>query len=269
MEDKQRNYPRKTPKGRASGTDPARRAIDVPPRRLRGEIPSRSAAESVFVFDVFVDPGSGPELQVVLVLHQHVAIAVDSHLRKMHHLRIAPGVFYLLDELLAAVARRRPIRRSSPHVEVVAEHDQDRNLRERRKLRPSHRGARHFDGDDAFYSGRVDERGLFGKESGLGVAHENGPAQLHGQRRHVFPRWIRHGEGGVQIRNHLLVELVHGFDWELPVRKRRAERRPEAEHAPGCLMACREDVGQLVRAVVPPRTALKTLGSKPERARDD
>ena len=86
----------------------------------------------------------------------------------MHHFGIAAGVLQLLYEFLTAFERRGS--GSALHIaEVVAEHDEGRNLCERRKLRRREcRYARHFDGDDSFHAARIDERRLFGEEAGFG-----------------------------------------------------------------------------------------------------
>ena len=70
------------------------------------------ADESVpmLLVHIFTDPGKNKvrNLQIVPVLHQHVAIAVESYRRQLHQFGISTRCFQLIDEGLAAGKGSRP-----------------------------------------------------------------------------------------------------------------------------------------------------------------
>src|SRR5665213_2897984 len=134
------------------------------------------------VLDVAVNPADHEvrELIAVSVLHQHVAVSLDAEGRQIHHLGIPARLLELIDEGVAAGQRIRPAERSLHVPEMVAEHDQRRDLGKRRKLRGRQRGiAAYFNRDDSPYSGRIDQCGLFREEAGLRVSDEDGAMQLY------------------------------------------------------------------------------------------
>src|SRR6266581_492091 len=84
---------------------------------------------SLLAFHALVDPRQYQvrDLQVVLVLHEHVAVAKEARVRQVEHHRVTPYGVDCLRELLATAQERRPRGRVR---DVVAEDDEDRNRRE-------------------------------------------------------------------------------------------------------------------------------------------
>jgi hypothetical protein len=130
---------------------------------------------------------------------------------------------------------------------VIAEHHERGNLCELRDLIGRQIRAGHLDRDHPADAGGILQRGLLREEAGLGVSHQDRALQLHGQRRHVLPGRIRIRQQRVEVRDHLFVELVDGFDWKLSVGEGFAKFRTEAEHRPRDLLAGVDDVRQRAR----------------------
>ena len=84
------------------------------------------------VLHVLTDPRENQvrNPQVVLVLHQHVAVAEDPGVGQVEHRRIATRIIDLLDEMLATGKRRLPQSTERRHVgEMVAILDRVRHTR--------------------------------------------------------------------------------------------------------------------------------------------
>src|SRR5882672_5951942 len=76
------------------------------------------------------------DLQIVLVLHEHVAVTEQTCDWQMQHLRVATRSVDLVDELLAAVEGPNPQARNTRDIgKVVTEYDEAWNLRKSCNLR--------------------------------------------------------------------------------------------------------------------------------------
>ena len=155
------------------------------------------------------------DLRVVLVLHQHVRIALDADLREVDHVdRAAAGAhrggIFEIDLLV-----RRPAR---VLIDIVAEHHQDRRVLEGSGLAEI-AGARRLDRDDALDLVRPRFRDLQAERAALAVQQQHARADLVDQRD------VGRDDGVVgrqPARHRLLHVIVVGLDRELAPGQHRA-----------------------------------------------
>ena len=70
--------------------------------------------------------------KIVLVLHDHVTVAVNAEVRRVQHFGVALGSVDARDEGLAILEGSPPV--PWLYRQVIAEHDEDRQTRKRRDL---------------------------------------------------------------------------------------------------------------------------------------
>ena len=126
-----------------------------------------------------VDPTDEPVgyLQVVFVLHEHVAVAVDADVGELDESGFYAGGGCGLDESLAGFEAWTPARRG---LYVVTKEDKDGDVEERLHVGFGIGAGAGFDGDDAGNAFGADPGGLEGEDAGLGVADEDGAVEADG-----------------------------------------------------------------------------------------
>ena len=120
--------------------------------------------------DALVDPAEDEigNLQVVLVLHDHVAVAADAALRWTEHLRLAASRLEPIDEGLTALERelpRGPYPDACRCIAVITEHDQNGYRRQRLDLLVGvvRRTTTRFDEHESFRHRGIQQRRCQGK----------------------------------------------------------------------------------------------------------
>ncbi len=111
----------------------------------------------MILFYVLIHPAENPvgDLDIISVLHQHVAIAVEAKLRELQHASVSTRRLQLLHEGLATGEGAGPQRRRAWGTAKMIAEDHDRwDLRQRFDLRRRHGTAcgAGLDRNDAIYS---------------------------------------------------------------------------------------------------------------------
>src|SRR6266545_4680325 len=169
-------------------------------------------------FHVVLDPLDDDvrNFQVVIVLHEHVAVAENADVRQVDVGNVTARRVELRELGWAGLhwARRWV---------MIALHDQDRDVLQdvdvRRSEVPETSG---LELDDAFNSRLVQQRCSGRERARLGVTHQDGTAEIPGELRHShrsLPRGVRLGAKYAQrlthVGDHLLVE-GQGRPWTHP-----------------------------------------------------
>ena len=205
--------------------------------------------------DVLVDPLQDQvgDLQVVLVLHDHVAVAADAAVLRVEHLCVTARRLEAADQLLTAIEGklpRRPRRDACRRVAVITEDDENRHLRQRLDLLGRVRlwKATRLDQHEAPCGRGIEQRRFQGKPSGLRMPDEHRAIQLPGELGQRLERRVGRGQAAIADVGHaLLRQLVHRGHRELGVRERGARLRAEAEVRPDDLVAESQQGGQAAR----------------------
>src|SRR5712664_4607824 len=115
----------------------------------------------LLTFYMLIDPLQNQigDLQIIFVLHKHVAVPKLSKFRQMHHDRVASRRIHLVNHLLARFESSRPQVRMPRNIpQVIAEDHEDWNSGESRNLRGSQRRwAFSLDRDRALQVRWIDE----------------------------------------------------------------------------------------------------------------
>ena len=193
------------------------------------------------------------DLQVVLVLHDHVAVAANAALWRREHLGLAAGVRDAADHRLTALETGLPggeVGKAGRGVAIIAEDDENGKRRQRLDLLVGvvRRATTRFDEDEPFGDRRIQQRRGEGKRSRLRVSHQHRAIHLTGEIRQRLERGVRSRHAAkTHVGDTLLRQFVHGGHRELSVREGSARLRTEAEVRPDHFIAEPNPSRQTVR----------------------
>src|SRR5688572_24162533 len=185
------------------GTHPNTSGRPYSAHRRRGATSSASRDDKSFLFaaspaDARIDPLQDQigDLQVVFVLHDHVAVAANAALWRREHLGLTAGILDTADHRLTALEARLPggeRGQASRGVAIIAKDHENRERRQRLDLLVGvvRRAATRFDEDEPFGDRWIQQRRGEGKRSRLRVPHQHRTIYLTGEIRQRLERGVR------------------------------------------------------------------------------